>query len=70
MVAQNDKQISKNEEDIEENTDSNKTEKEEVREPYLKDESKLKMLIKNVNFIKTAVEQHYLNEKNMIKKPS
>jgi hypothetical protein len=36
-----------------------------VKEPYLKDEKKLKMLLKNVNFIKTAVEQHYLNENNI-----
>lgn len=33
-------------------------------EPYLADENKLKKLIKNVNFIKTTVEQHYLSENN------
>ena len=47
---------------------------EEVREvvnvpqektPYLADANQLKKLIKNVNFIKTTVEQHYLTENNL-----
>jgi hypothetical protein len=33
--------------------------------PYLADVNQLKKLIKNVNFIKTTVEQHYLTENNL-----
>jgi hypothetical protein len=33
--------------------------------PYLADANQLKKLIKNVNFIKTTVEQHYLTENNL-----
>ena len=33
--------------------------------PYLADANQLKKLIKNVNFIKTTVEQHYLTENNI-----
>ena len=42
----------------------------EVREPYVKDKLKLEKLIKNVNFIKKTVEQHYLSQNERISGPS
>ena len=33
--------------------------------PYLTDKNQLQKLIKNVNFIKTTIEQHYLTENNL-----
>jgi hypothetical protein len=47
-----------------ENLEEKKVEENVINEPYLEDETKLKKLIKNVDFIKRTVEQHYLNSNN------
>jgi hypothetical protein len=61
------KQNSKEDEDDDYDDGESKTtqtEKEEVRKPFLDDPKKLRMVLNNVNFIKTTLEQHY-NENNM-----
>ena len=70
-LVSNKKNMEMNKSDDEDSDDKNQQDNlvNVVKEPYLKDENKLKMLLKNVNFIKTAVEQHYLNENN-IKMPT
>jgi hypothetical protein len=64
LVSDN-KNIDLSKSDYDEDSDQKNEKENVIKEPYLKDEKKLKMLLKNVNFIKTAVEQHYLNENNI-----
>jgi hypothetical protein len=52
----------KQEQDLDESNDMTQPECELLpKTPYLEDETKLKKLIKNVDFIKKTVEQHYNN---------
>ena len=65
-VEQQQQQHHPNEDDEDDDDQENKQEPIEIqpRTPYLEDETKLKKLIKNVDFIKKTVEEHYnLNER-------